>query len=77
MGDGKEKYGAAFTSDTANSCGEIIGHTKIANSCSIRPNRPYRAATGGDDFIVNFYHGPPYKFNKSIQDHSRFLDSLY
>jgi WD40 repeat protein len=70
------RYGHAFTFDTANSCGEIIGHSKVANACHIRNNRPFRAVTCSDDMTVNFYQGPPYKFSKSINDHSRFVQSV-
>ena len=76
VGDGRERFGHAFTFDTGNSCGEILGHSKVVNSCSIRSVRPFRAATGGDDLTVNFYHGPPFKFVKSITDHSRFVQSV-
>ncbi|KAJ1345334.1 hypothetical protein BSLG_000847 [Batrachochytrium salamandrivorans] len=43
---------------------------------SIRPGRPLRAVTGSDDMTVNFYHGVPFKFNKSITNHSRFVQSV-
>lgn len=69
VGDGREKYGQAVMFDSGNSVGEISGHSKVVNAASIRPVRPYRAATGGDDSNVVFYHGPPFKFNCSAKDH--------
>ena len=62
--------------DSASSVGEISGHSKIINSVSIRPNRPFRAVTAADDLAVNFYHGVPYKFAKSIKDHTRFVQCV-
>lgn len=62
--------------DSASSVGEINGHSKIVNSVSIRPNRPFRAVTCSDDLSVNFYHGVPYKFVKSIKDHTRFVQCV-
>jgi WD40 repeat protein len=76
VGDGKDRYGHAFLFDTGSSVGEISGHSKVINSCSIRQQRPFRAVTCSDDFTVNFYHGPPFKFNLSISDHSRFVQAV-
>ncbi|KAI3635576.1 hypothetical protein MIR68_006214 [Amoeboaphelidium protococcarum] len=76
VGDGKERYGAAFSFDSGSTVGDIIGHNKVANSCHIRSVRPYRAATCSDDMTVGFYAGPPYKFSKSITDHSRFVQCV-
>ncbi|KAJ3120923.1 WD repeat-containing protein 1, partial [Irineochytrium annulatum] len=73
VGDGKDRFGHAFLFDTASSVGEISGHSKSINSVSIRPGRPLRAVTCSDDMTVNFYHGVPFKFNRSIKDHSRFV----
>jgi WD40 repeat protein len=73
VGEGREKFGHAFMMDTGSSCGEIVGHSKIANGVSIRTNRPFRAVTCSDDMTVNFYHGVPYKFQFSLTDHSRFV----
>ncbi|KNE58011.1 hypothetical protein AMAG_04838 [Allomyces macrogynus ATCC 38327] len=76
VGDGRDKFGHAFLFDTGSSVGEIIGHSKVANAVSIRPNRPFRAVTCSDDMTVNFYHGTPYKFTHSISDHSRFVSTV-
>ncbi|KAJ3309639.1 hypothetical protein HDV04_005889 [Boothiomyces sp. JEL0838] len=76
VGEGKDKFGHAFLFDSASSVGEISGHAKAINSVSIKPNRPLRAVTGSDDFTVNYYHGVPFKFNKSIKDHSRFVQCV-
>ena len=62
--------------DTGSSVGEISGHNKVINACSIRQQRPFRAVTCSDDFTVNFYHGAPYKFNLSISDHTRFVNDV-
>ncbi|KAJ8323194.1 WD40 repeat-like protein [Batrachochytrium dendrobatidis] len=76
VGEGKSKFGHAFLFDSASSVGEISGHAKVINSVSIRPGRPLRAATGSDDMTVNFYHGVPFKFNKSSTNHSRFVQCV-
>ncbi|KAI8911130.1 quinon protein alcohol dehydrogenase-like superfamily [Gorgonomyces haynaldii] len=76
VGEGKDKFGHAFLFDSASSVGEISGHSKVINAVSIRPGRPLRAVTASDDMTVNFYHGVPFKFNKSISDHSRFVQSV-
>ncbi|KAJ3104909.1 hypothetical protein HDU97_008767 [Phlyctochytrium planicorne] len=73
VGEGKDRFGHAFLFDSASSVGEISGHSKTINAVSIRPGRPLRAVTCSDDMTVNFYHGVPFKFNKTIRDHTRFV----
>lgn len=77
VGEGKEKFGHAFTFDTGNSVGSISGHSSPINSVSIRPVRPYRAATASDDHTVVFMHGPPFNFNSQLRDHhSNFVHGV-
>lgn len=67
VGSGKDKFGHCFTWDSGNSIGEIQGHSDTVNSVDIKPQRPYRAATVGDDKALVFFTGPPFKFDKSIR----------
>lgn len=77
VGDGRERYGHCFTWDSGNSVGEISGHTGVVNSVSIRPVRPYRAATVSDDGNLVFYQGPPFRFTHSQRDcHSNFVHEV-
>ena len=39
-------------------------HSKVINAVSIRPQRPFRAATAGDDSNIVFHSGAPYKYEK-------------
>lgn len=70
VGQGKDKFGHCFTWDSGNSIGEIQGHSAAINAVDIKPQRPYRAATVGDDKALVFFNGPPFKFDKSLRDHS-------
>jgi len=65
VGDGKEKFGHAFLFDSGSSTGEIAGHSKVINAVAIRHQRPFRAATAGDDNLIVFHQGVPYKFDKA------------
>lgn len=77
VGDGKERVGHCFTYDSGNSVGEISGHSEQANAVSIRPVRPYRAATVSDDHNLVFYNGPPFKFTLSHKDkHTNFVHDV-
>ncbi|KAK2461222.1 hypothetical protein APHAL10511_006749 [Amanita phalloides] len=76
VGNGREKFGSAFLMETGSSVGEIIGHTKPINAVSIRTDRPFRAATGGDDGQVLFFHGVPYKYEKTIKTHTKFVQDV-
>ncbi|KIM46699.1 hypothetical protein M413DRAFT_440287 [Hebeloma cylindrosporum] len=76
VGDGKEKFGAAFMMDTGSSTGEILGHSKAINAVSIRHQRPFRAATAGDDALIIFHTGAPYKYEKTIKTHTKFVQDV-
>lgn len=76
VGNGQEKFGSAFLFDTGSSVGEISGHSKVVNSCDIKPSRPYRAVTVSDDLSANYYEGPPFKFKQSSKDHTRFINCV-
>ncbi|ORY78993.1 WD40 repeat-like protein [Protomyces lactucae-debilis] len=73
VGEGRERFGHAFTMDSGNTVGEITGHSGVINAVSIRQQRPFRAATAGDDGLVVFYHGTPYKYNKTLRQHTKFV----
>ena len=62
--------------DSGSSVGEILGHSKVINAVSIKNARPFRAITASDDTNVNYYHGVPYKFQCSLNKHSRFVRPL-
>ncbi|CCH45562.1 putative WD repeat-containing protein [Wickerhamomyces ciferrii] len=74
VGNGKERYGHAFTWDSGNTVGEISGHSAQINAVTIKPNRPYRAATVGDDSSLVFFQGPPFRFDSSSRgNHTNFV----
>ncbi|KAG6000470.1 hypothetical protein E4U43_001595, partial [Claviceps pusilla] len=73
VGDGKEQFGRCITADSGNSVGEIIGHSKSVNAVAMKPQRPFRAATVGDDGNMVFYHGAPYKFSEKSGLHRGFV----
>lgn len=51
--------------DSGSTVGEFDGHSRRVLSCAFKPSRPYRIITCGEDFLVNFYEGPPFKFKQS------------
>ncbi|EFJ08868.1 hypothetical protein SELMODRAFT_160579 [Selaginella moellendorffii] len=76
-GDGKGKsFVRAFSWDTGTSIGDFEGSSKRVLSCAFKPTRPFRIATGGEDFVVNFYEGPPFKFTASHRDHTNFVNCV-
>ncbi|KAH7925452.1 WD40 repeat-like protein, partial [Leucogyrophana mollusca] len=76
VGDGREKFGHAFMMDTGTSSGEIAGHSKVINAVSVRHQRPFRAATAGDDAQIVFHQGAPYKYDKTIKTHTKFVQDV-
>ncbi|KAI0266522.1 WD40 repeat-like protein [Gloeopeniophorella convolvens] len=76
VGDGKEKFGHAFMFDTGTSTGDISGHSKAINGVAIRHQRPFRAATAGDDNAIVFHQGVPFKYDKTIKTHTKFVQDV-
>ncbi|KAJ7031946.1 WD40-repeat-containing domain protein [Mycena alexandri] len=76
VGDGREKFGHAFMMDSGSSTGEISGHSKAINAVAIRHQRPFRAATAGDDAQIVFHQGAPYKYDKTIKTHTKFVQDV-
>ncbi|PKA54126.1 Notchless protein like [Apostasia shenzhenica] len=76
-GSGKGKsFVRAFMWDSGTNVGEFDGHSKRVLSCDFKPTRPFRIVTCGEDFILNFYEGPPFKFKLSHRDHSNFVNCV-
>ncbi|OAY29213.1 actin-interacting protein 1-2 [Manihot esculenta] len=76
-GDGKGKsLVRAFMWDTGSTVGDFDGHSKRVLSCAFKPTRPFRIVSCGEDFIVNFYEGPPFKFMLSHREHSNFVNCV-
>ncbi|GMH26244.1 hypothetical protein Nepgr_028087 [Nepenthes gracilis] len=76
-GDGKGKsFVRAFMWDSGSSVGDFDGHSRRVLSCAFKPTRPFRIATSGEDYLVNFYEGPPFKFKLSHREHSNFVNCV-
>ncbi|KAG6627591.1 actin-interacting protein 1-2 [Carya illinoinensis] len=76
-GEGKGKsFVRAFMWDSGTNVGEFDGHSRRVLSCAFKPTRPFRIVTCGEDFLVNFYEGPPFKFKLSHRDHSNFANCV-
>ena len=67
------RFGAAFFMDSGSSCGEIAGHAKAITSLSVRYQRPFRAISGSDDNSIILHTAVPFKYDKMISSHSRFV----
>ena len=76
VGEGSEKFGAVFSWDSGTSIGEIAGHPKKINAVDFKPSRPFRIVTASEDNTVALHQGPPFKFQKRLADHSRFVNDI-
>lgn len=76
VGDGKDKSSEVFMWDNGASIGELGGHAGRILSCAFKKSRPYRVVTGGEDHAINFFKGPPFRFDVSRQFHTRFINCL-
>ncbi|KAG1651989.1 Actin-interacting protein 1 [Nymphon striatum] len=73
VGEGKQRFGHVINAETGTSVGEIAGHSKQINTCDFKPSRPFRIITGSEDNMVGIFEGPPFKFKRTIQDHTRYV----
>ncbi|EFA08118.1 actin-interacting protein 1 [Tribolium castaneum] len=76
VGEGRERFGHVFMSETGTSVGEISGQSKPINSCDFKPTRPFRIITGSEDNTIAVFEGPPFKFKMTKQEHSRFVQAV-
>ncbi|EDW19455.1 actin-interacting protein 1 [Drosophila mojavensis] len=76
VGEGRERFGHVFMSETGTSVGEISGQSKPINSVDFKPTRPFRIVTGSEDNTIGVFEGPPFKFKMTKQDHSRFVQAV-
>eukprot|EP01128_Nolandella_sp_AFSM9_P008535 TRINITY_DN5240_c0_g1_i1.p1 TRINITY_DN5240_c0_g1~~TRINITY_DN5240_c0_g1_i1.p1 ORF type:complete len:598 (+),score=135.16 TRINITY_DN5240_c0_g1_i1:322-2115(+) len=74
-GEGRERFGEAFMLSGA-SVGEITGHNKPILGVAFKQSRPFRVATGSEDFKVNVFPGPPFKFQGSQTAHQRYVNAV-
>jgi WD repeat-containing protein 1 (actin-interacting protein 1) len=76
-GDGKSSMMVkAFAYDTGNTLGEMVGHNRPASSVAFRPVKPFRVMSVGEDNKSVFYHGTPFKFEKSHSCHTGFVNAV-
>lgn len=61
------RFGHVFSADTGASVGEIMGQSKPINSVDFRGDRPFRIVTASEDNTLAFFHGPPFKFQFTMQ----------
>lgn len=78
VGEGKESFGSVLMFDTGSNVGTFIGHSRFLLTCDHIPKRPFCVATGGEDFYVNWYKGPPFKnLDVSHQKvHSKYVNCI-
>lgn len=72
----KFSFARTITWDSGNNIGDISSHTRIILSGDMRQSRPYKVVTASEDYLVNFYEGPPFKFKKSNKNHTNFVTGV-
>ncbi|KAJ1724742.1 WD40 repeat-like protein [Coemansia erecta] len=76
VGAGNGRFGHVFLFDSGNTVGSVEGHAATINACTMRQQRPFRAATCSDDGTCVFYHGAPYRLNKVLSEHTGFVHDV-
>lgn len=74
VGGGQTKA-KAFAWDTGSNLADVVPHAKKALTCDLRPVRPFRMVTGGEDMSLQWYEGgPPFKYARALKDHANFVN---
>ena len=69
-------FGAAFMMDSGSTVGGISGHGKPINAVSVRHQRPFRAVSASDDNAVIFHTAVPFKYDKTLNEHTKFVQDV-
>ena len=56
--------------------GDIVGAQKGYLSCDMKPNRPFKAIAGSEDYAVYFYGGTPLKFVTYDKSHKNYVNCV-
>jgi len=75
-GEGKQTRARCLLWESGTNLGEFDGISKIANTCDFRPVKPFLIVTGSEDFQINVYAGPPFKFKSSNRGHLNFVNCV-
>ncbi|BHF65725.1 WD repeat-containing protein 1 [Sparganum proliferum] len=67
-------FAKVINAELGTEVGEILGMSRPINAVDFKPTRPFRLATGSEDFLVCFFEGPPFKFKKSVSKHKNFVN---
>ena len=65
-----------ISADTGTDAGNISAVMASLNSVSFRPERPFKLVTGGDEHSIKVFDGPPYKFSRSNNSHTNFINQI-
>ena len=76
VGNGRGRLAKCFAWDRGSNFGDFDGLSSKVNSCDFRPTDPFRIVTGSEDFRVNVYGGPPFKFLLSNKKHTNFVNCV-
>jgi WD40 repeat protein len=76
VGGGQAKA-KVFAWDTGSSLApEVVPHAKKNLCVDLKPTRPFKAVWGGEDFALSLYGGPPFKYERSLKEHSNFVNCV-
>ncbi|ESO90974.1 hypothetical protein LOTGIDRAFT_191449 [Lottia gigantea] len=75
-GEGRSDFSKVFMWDTGTSVGNLTNHHKSVNSIDFKQTRPFRIATGSEDFTVGYFEGPPFKAKNNMKGHTNFVQTV-
>lgn len=76
VGAGTKSYSKVFSWDTGSALGSVGNHSDGCISVDYRKVRPYAIASASEDNTINFHKGPPFKYDHSFKEHSRYPNKI-
>lgn len=74
-GSGKDFFAKAVVVDSGSKVGDLTGPAKDILAVDIKP-KPYRLIMGGEGMEIYVYDGVPFKFTKTLNVHSNFINQV-
>lgn len=69
-GEGKKLLASCVNWETGTSVSDFSNNSRTLLAGDLNTKKPYKAVLGGEDGVVNFYSGVPFKYTTMSKEHS-------
>lgn len=77
-GEGKDQFAKAILTESGTKQGDIFGPTKRVISIDMKQTGPktLKLLVGGENNEISVFDGAPFKFNKTLREHTGFVNKI-